>query len=326
MVERIEAVRGQDRAVSLLSRYLESGRVPPGLLFFGEEGIGKEKAAGAFAAALLCRDRTPGGACGTCVECRLLAAGSHPNLLRVAPDGLFIRIDEIRALQEELALKAFSDRPRAVLVVPADRMTLQAANALLKTLEEPPPGTHLLLVAHRLSQVPPTIVSRCQKVPFSPLPAGLVEEILLAVPEAREVHGPDAVRAAAAGAGGSPGRVLALLSEPTADRDAWIRRLGRLDAADAIAAAEAFKGSGEQGRRLAVPLALSRDVALLCSDPKADIINKDRRETLSALALRRAPAGWTRAFRELLSMSRASPQAQKRLMVEAFLFGLHGKD
>ncbi len=326
MVERLAAVRGQDRAVALLSRYLESAKVPPGLLFFGEEGIGKEKAARAFAAALLCRAPGPGGACGACPDCRLLAAGSHPNLVRVVPENRNILIDDIRGLQEELALKAFSDRPRVALVVPADRMTVQAANALLKTLEEPPRATHLVLVSHRLSQLPPTIVSRCQKVPFSPLPAETVAEILRGLPEGQGARPPEAIRAAAACAAGSPGRALEALDEAGAEREAWLRLLARPDAAAISRAASAWKGSGETAPLIAVPLSIVRDLALLSSGAEAAIMNADLAELLRPVAARKSAGGWTRALRELLGMSRMPPQAQKPLMLEAFLFGLHGKE
>ncbi len=178
MVAALSELLGQKRASGLMRRYLETGRVPPGLLFFGEEGIGKETAARAFAAALLCRAPSGEDACGSCHDCRLFRAGSHPNALRVVPENLSISIDDIRRLQEELSLKAFSDRPRVATILPADRMTVQAANALLKTLEEPPPATHLLLVAHRISRLPVTIVSRCQNIPFVPLSTDLVERIL----------------------------------------------------------------------------------------------------------------------------------------------------
>ncbi len=326
MVGRLGAVRGQDRAVALLSRYLDSGKVPPGLLFFGEEGIGKEKAADAFAAALLCRSRGPGGACGGCADCRLLASGAHPNLLRVVPENRNILIDDIRRLQEELALKAFSDRPRVAVVVPADRMTVQAANALLKTLEEPPPATHLLLVSHRLSQLPPTIVSRCQKIPFSPLPADEVAAILRDLPETGAGRPPGAIRAAAACAGGSPGRALDALDGAEEERAAWLRLLSVPDAAAIPRAAAGWKGAADTASLIAVPLSLVRDLALLSSGAEAAIMNGDLRELLRPVAARKSAGGWTRALRELLAMSRMPPQAQKPLMLEAFLFGLRGKE
>lgn len=326
MVKRLAAVRGQDRAVALLLRYLASGKVPPGLLFFGEEGIGKETAAEAFAAALLCRTPDPGGACGACPDCRLSAAGSHPNLLHVLPENRNILIDDIRLLQEELSLKAFSDRPRVALVVPADRMTVQAANALLKTLEEPPPGTHFLLVSHRLSQLPPTIVSRCQKIPFSPLPREAVTEILRSLPDAGAARPPDAIRAAAACSGGSPGRALEVLEEAKGEREDWLRLLTKADAAAITRTAAGWKGAGETAPLVAVPLSILRDIALLSSGAEAAIMNEDLREFLRPVAARKSPDGWTRALRELLAMSRMPPQAQKPLMLEAFLFGLHGKE
>ena len=326
MVGNFSSLRGQDRALSLLRRYLSAGNVPSGLLFHGEEGIGKEKAALAFLASLLCRARTAEGACGLCPECRLLSSGAHPNLLRVSPENHFIQIDEIRRLKAELSLKAFSDRPRAVLICPAERMTLPAANALLKTLEEPPAATHLVLVAHRLSDLPSTIVSRCQKVPFSTLPAEIVEEILGGLPEAGPRHASGAIRAAAACAGGSPGRALLLLEEMEEDRRTWTGLFSRLDPAGIAAAGEAWKKGGERQGQIAVPLSVARDLALLSSGGKADIINRDFGERLSAVAGRKTPFGWTRAFQALLSLSRLPPQAQKRLAMEAFLFRLHTEE
>ncbi|HEU5360880.1 MAG TPA: DNA polymerase III subunit delta' [Candidatus Deferrimicrobiaceae bacterium] len=315
-------LRGQDRAVALLLRYLETGNLPPGLLFFGEEGIGKEKAALAFVSALFCRNRV---GCGACHDCRLLASGSHPNLLRVSPENQNILIDDIRRLQEELSLKAFSDRPRAVVVAPADRMTVQAANALLKTLEEPPPGTHLLLVAHRISRLPPTIVSRCQKVSFSPLPSKEVEEILAGIPGVGGRYSSAEIRGAAACSGGSPGRALEVLEEAEGERERWIRLLSSPDPAAITAASAAWRGAEDLSRKIAAPLSVVRDLALLSSDAETGIINEDLREALRAAAGRKTPAGWTRALKALLFLSRMPPQAQKQLMAEAFLFEFHRK-
>lgn len=324
MVETFASVRGQERAVALLRRYLASGATPGGLLFAGEEGVGKEKAARAFVSALLCRAPGADGACGSCPDCRLLASGGHPNLLRIVPETHFLRIDEIRALKEELSLKAFSDRPRAAILVPADRMTPQAANALLKTLEEPPPGTHLLLVAHRVSQVMPTIVSRCQRIPFFPLPAETVVEILAGLPEAEGRSGVE-IRLAAALSGGSPGRALAILPELADERGTWLSLLANPSPRQAIAFAETWKAGGDTPGRMAAPLSLARDLSLLSSGGGADIMNADLRATLEALAARPPAGGWDAAFRALLAVSRMPPQPQKRLALEAFFFGLHGK-
>ena len=325
MVEPLSSVVGQERALSLLRMYIGAGAVPQGLLFSGEEGVGKEKAARAFAAALLCRNPGAEGACGSCPDCRLLASGAHPNFFFITPETQFLRIDEIRALQEELALKAFSDRPRAAILCPADRMTPQAANALLKTLEEPPPGAHLILVAHRAAVLMPTIVSRCQRIPFFPLPVGTVAEILSRRPDAGGGVPLPVIRLAAAVSGGSPGRALSLLPDLADEREAWLALFSNPSPAAAIKLAESWKGEGDAPGRLAAPLSLARDLTLLSSGGGADIINEDLREPLAAAAAHVPKGGWDAAFRELLSISRMPPQPQKRLMLEAFFFGLHGK-
>lgn len=325
MVEPLSSVLGQDRALSLLRRYLAAGATPHGLLFAGEEGIGKEKAARAFVAALLCRNPGEDGACRSCPECRLLASSSHPNFLHIVPETPFLRIDEIRALQEELSLKAFSDRPRAAILCPADRMTPQAANALLKTLEEPPPATHLILVAHRAAGMMPTIVSRCQRIPFFPLSPEEAAGILSRHPDAGPSYPPAVLRLAAAISGGSPGRALTLLPGLAEERGAWLSLLAKLIPQDASDLAATWKGEGDAPGRLAAPLSLVRDLTLLSSGGGADIMNADLREPLSAAAARPPAGGWSRAFRTLLTISRMPPQPQKRLMLEAFFFGLRGK-
>jgi DNA polymerase-3 subunit delta' len=322
MVERLTGVLGQEKAIGLLRRYLSAGAVPHGLLFSGEEGIGKEQAARAVVAALLCREPGQDGACGACPECRLFGASSHPNFLHIVPETQFLRIGEIRALQEELALKAFSDRPRAAILSPADRMTPQAANALLKTLEEPPPGTHLILIAHRVAGMLPTIVSRCQRVPFLPLPTDTVVKILSSHPDAGPGVPAPLLRLAASVSGGSPGRALSLLPELAETREAWLPLFTKLSARDAVDLAETWKGEGDAPGRMAAPLSLARDLALLSSGAGADIMNQDLREPLAAAAAHPPAGGWDAAFRALLAISRMPPQPQKRLMLEAFFFGL----
>jgi len=325
MVERFSGILGQEKAMGLLRRYLSAEAVPHGLLFSGEEGIGKERAARAFVAALLCPTPGEGGACGACADCRRMGAASHPNFLNIVPETQFLRIGEIRTLQEELSLKAFSDRPRAAILSPADRMTPQAANALLKTLEEPPPRTHLILIAHRIAGLPPTIVSRCQKVPFLPLSPDAIVEILSRHPDAGSAFPEPLLRVAAAVSGGSPGRALVLLPGLSEERERWLSLLTDLAPREAVALAEGWKGEGDVPGRMAAPLSLVRDLTLLSSGGGADIMNADLREPLTAAASRPPSGGWDAAFRALLAISRMPPQPQKRLMLEAFFFGLRAK-
>lgn len=205
-------------------------------------------------------------------------------------------------------------------------MTVQAANALLKTLEEPPPGTHLLLVAHRISRLPPTIVSRCQKVSFSPLPAMDVEEILAGIPGVGDRYSPAEIRCASACSGGSPGRAIDMLEDGEDEREEWVRLLSSPDAAAITAAAASWKGTGDLSRKVAVPLSILRDLALLSSGSEIGIIHEDLKNALRAAAGRNSPEGWGRGLRALLSMSRMPPQVQKQLLLEALLFEFHKKE
>jgi hypothetical protein len=152
-----------------------------------------------------------------------------------------------------------------------------------------------------------------------------VAEILLRHPDVAGEHSRPVILLAAKVSGGSPGRSLSLLPELAEERETWLALLTRLAPAAALKLAESWKGEGDTPGRLAAPLSLVRDLSLLSSGGGADIMNEDLRETLASAAVHPPANGWDAAFRELLSISRMPPQPQKRLMLEAFFFGLHGK-
>lgn len=154
------------------------GRLPHALLFTGPQGLGKGHFARVFAQALLCdMPRADGTACDECRACMLYAAGTHPDITLVAPEeqGKAIRIDQIRALAQSLALTPQYGSRRVVILEPADRLNSAAANGLLKTLEEPASGALLILITARPAALLPTIRSRCQTISFAP-PAREVAE------------------------------------------------------------------------------------------------------------------------------------------------------
>lgn len=141
-------------------------------LLEGIDGLGKQGFALALAGALLCREeREGGGACGHCRDCRQLRAGSHPDLVRVSPahGRRSIVVDQVRELNETLGMRSHHGGYRIALLQPAERLTDSAANSLLKTLEEPGPGTLLLLVTAHPAGLPATVRSRCQRITF-PVP------------------------------------------------------------------------------------------------------------------------------------------------------------
>ena len=147
------------------------GRLPHAILLAGAAGLGKSRFAHRLASALVCPAADASGdACGTCDACRQAAAGSHPDLLRVSPEepGKAIRIAAVRELTAKSVLAAQQLGHRVIVIDPADAMNRAAANALLKTLEEPSSRTVLILVSSQPDRLPPTIRSRCQAVAFPP--------------------------------------------------------------------------------------------------------------------------------------------------------------
>jgi DNA polymerase-3 subunit delta' len=143
---------------------LREGRLNHALLIAGEPGLGKRVLVETLAARLLCQAPQGAAACGRCRACTWFAAGSHPDLIRVAPepDSSVIKVDQVRALIARMQLTGQAGPIRVAVVDPADAMNVAAQNALLKTLEEPPDGVHLLLVADAPMRLLATVRSRMQ--------------------------------------------------------------------------------------------------------------------------------------------------------------------
>ncbi len=156
-------------------------RLAHALLISGPTGIGKQQLADVFAQSLLCAEpQTDGLACGKCHACSLFAAGNHPDVFRLSPeeDSRVIKIDQIRGLIEKVTLSSHYGRYKVVIIHPADAMNIAAANALLKTLEEPPADTILLLITDRPSFLAATIRSRCQSLRLTLPPAEMAQSWL----------------------------------------------------------------------------------------------------------------------------------------------------
>jgi DNA polymerase-3 subunit delta' len=176
----LERIEGQPRAVALLRRALEGGRVAHAYAFVGPAGSGRTATALAFAHTLLCET---GRACGQCRGCRLALAGKHPDLHVIVPTppesnpkgARAIRIGAVRALEHEAALRPVMARQKIFVLDDADRMTGESPQAILKTLEEPPAHTVLMLILARTRAVPATVISRCQLVRFAPREDGQAE-------------------------------------------------------------------------------------------------------------------------------------------------------
>lgn len=151
-------------AVQQLRRAHAAGRLPSALLIHEQRGTGGSALAQLAAQLALCRAAT--APCGECRDCRLVRSGQHPDFIRVAPieDSRLIRVEQIRDLCEQLALTSHAGGASVALIAPADAMNANAANALLKTLEEPRAGVTLILLTSMPSALPATVVSRCQRL------------------------------------------------------------------------------------------------------------------------------------------------------------------
>ena len=156
-----------------LSGLLEQDVLPHALMFAGPSEIGKHRFAMAFAQTLLCAAPQDWRACGRCKTCNLFAAATHPDFLQITPEaeGKVIPVARIRELGEFASRTASMGGRRVMLIEPAEAMNINAANAVLKTLEEPGKDVCIILLVHQPGRILPTIRSRCQILPF-PLPAG----------------------------------------------------------------------------------------------------------------------------------------------------------
>jgi len=262
----LSTVLAQPTAVGTLERALAAGRVHHAYLFEGPPGVGKERAAFGLAQALVCEAPQNGRACGACSACQraLPREGErrpvHPDVVvierglyepsqigRRTPETQDISIDQVRTLVlARAAFSAHEGRAKVFIVRRAEEMNQSAANALLKTLEEPGRGTHFVLMTSQPEALLPTIRSRTQRVRFAPLPAAIVERLL-------SERGVDAARAAeiARLAAGSMETALALADPDASDRrDTFVEKaLAALDAptlGPALDVAEAAKKSSRE--------------------------------------------------------------------------------
>ena len=188
-----ELLIDQEQPIRILTTLLRNGTLPHALLFTGTEGVGKQAAAVALAMACNCQRELPEfkaadrssqdpvnssgefnlismDACGVCKSCKKITTGNHPDIIRIQPIGPIIKIDQIRALLQTLAMKPYEAIIRVAILSEAQSMNAAASNALLKILEEPPSRSMLVLTATQKSDLLPTIVSRCQHVRFNPIP------------------------------------------------------------------------------------------------------------------------------------------------------------
>ena len=361
-------IAGHQGTLQVLKRAALTSRVPHGYLFVGPPNVGKTLVAVEFAKALNCELLTDPQSlgdiepCDQCSACVRIDKGIHPDFRMLQPttrleadevdemvqmEGAIIRIEQVRKLIESASLKTSQARRRVFIITGAETMNVPAANAFLKTLEEPPGDTTLILTTSRPSDLLPTIVSRCQVLHFHPVPADIAREFLVArYPDTP----PEQMDSILAMAGGRIGWAIKLLQQPgalqirsdlldlcaeLADAE-WVEclRAGEVlvDAAErwwlagneAEMAEKALKASRDRVLRTSMSDILDvlatwfRDLLLLSSEPEAGgIINMDRADQLRLLAPRYQPRKCQAACTHLQTMhAQLRQNANLRLAAE----------
>jgi DNA polymerase-3 subunit delta' len=276
--------------------------MPPAVLMAGPAGVGKRRTAVAVAQAINClqpiADATlPRDACGTCPSCRRIARGVHPDVPIIEPGEMGeIKIDQVRDVIERAGYRPFEGRRRVVIVDEADSMRVEAQNALLKTLEEPPSASVFVLVSATPDALLPTVLSRCQRLRFGELSVDDVAQALIRDYEYDEA----AARAAAADAGGSIGQALATASADVAEARELARRLleqaarltdptRRIALARDVTPTGGSKSSAAEREELSACLramaSLLRDIGLIGAQGDAAVLaNADLTPQLRAIA------------------------------------------
>lgn len=327
-------ILGHKREIGILRSAILNGRVAHSYLFAGPEGVGKRAVALAFAKALNCEVPSGGEPCESCQSCELFERKAHPNLMEVWPtskekdelvkdlDGGLIRIEQIRQVQSALKYKIDGGR-KAVIVDRAEKLMPQAANAFLKTLEEPPAGSLIMLVTSRPTELLQTILSRCQRINFKPLPEEELAGYL------REQRGAAAKEASAIArlTGGSLARALKYMDEGTnGERKEILKRLSSLETGDV---AEALDLADELSKRDDIEELLEfikcyyRDMAAVASGAGELAVNKDIAGDFSPTGGRTLVDKFT--YVENARRSLTAPRyANKQLTMEELLLRLIG--
>ncbi len=277
-------IHGHDWAVRLLRAHAAGDKLRQAYLLVGPQGVGRRSLALRFAQALNCTATdTPGEPCGECRECRQFWAMTHPDLSLLTPEEGHkdIRIDQVRALQHTLALSPYAAKYRIALLPDFQQATEEAANALLKTLEEPPDKVVLLLTADALESLLPTIVSRCEVIRLRPASIASAESYL----QAEKSLPPEQALLLAHLSGGRIGAAIHLAESPEslAQRQETLETLLEMLSAtrvDRFGLAESLSRPYDKAREKAgeaIPTWLSfwRDVFVIASGAGLPLVNVD---------------------------------------------------
>ena len=325
-------ITGHEHAINTLRRALVAERVRHAYLFTGPEHIGKALLARRFAQTLLCTGgpdprMAPQNPCNVCLSCRKVMHNNHPDVHYIArpPDKQFILIDQVRALQNDSARKTLEGRRNVFIIQGMHEMNVQAANCLLKTLEEPEPDVVLLLTAPDPGQLLPTILSRVQQIPMHLL---TTTQIKTALEERWQVEPEEAALIAALAAGRMGWAVQAVEDEDMlATRKAQLETLTKLptlNRASRFDIAQRLSADGDKLRGiLELWLLWWRDMVLAANNSLDLVVNVDMSNLLQKQAAKVGPAESQRMMRAILGTMEALDQnVNARTALEVLMLDL----
>ncbi len=323
---------GHEHSINILRRALSSQRVRHAYLFTGSEHIGKTLLAQRFTQTLLCTGGpdpkvAPLNPCNTCLSCRKVMHGNHPDVHYIArsPDKQFILIEQVRALQSDSARKTLEGRRNIFIIQGLHEMNVQAANCLLKTLEEPEPDVVLLLTTTDPGLLLPTILSRVQQVPMHLL---TIEQIKAALEQRWQVEQEEASLIAALAAGRMGWAVQAVEDEDMlAERQAQLETLSKLPAAGKVQRFEVAQRLSAEGDKvhgiLELWLLWWRDMLLAANNSLDLIVNVDMQGLIQNQATRVGAADSRRMVHAILHTMEALEQnVNARVALEVLMLDM----
>ncbi|MEI7591256.1 MAG: DNA polymerase III subunit delta', partial [Deltaproteobacteria bacterium] len=311
-------IYGHEKQKTLFQRAIESGRLSHAYLFYGTKGVGKELFARHVAQTMAC---ISGGVspCETCLACRKVASGNHPDIIYVKAQTQFIKIEDIRKIQEQAMIRPFESKRRVFIIDEADRMNKEAANAILKTLEEPSSSNVFFLITANHRTLLPTVLSRCQKIRFDPLQETMVAKYLEMVESCDE----QVAQAIAGLSQGSISRAVEMNTEEfLASRNAICEALHELLTKGALGAflfAKTIGGDKEDlKRKMEIIQSLFRDATYYKETQSIEkLINKDKATLIRFLASRLTTKEILEIFRMIVSATVAVAQnANRQILLE----------
>lgn len=349
-----ENIIGQSRPKEILTKSIEQNRIAGGYLFVGPEGVGKEALAIEFTKALFCSSMFE-KPCNSCSGCKRVHSFNHPDVVYIIPkpktasvedlrkvyDSLTanpylrkrlwasptIGIDQIRALRKTCSIKPTENR-RLIIIAEADKMTQEAANSILKLLEEPPDSTHLILTTFRPSAMLPTILSRCQEVKFGLLTDAKIEEALLN----KQLADENTARLISRISQGNYRRALEWIAQDLQERRQLAVEFIRTSLRDNLAKfnliEETLKNFDKQAVRdmLNLTLLWFRDALVLSNNKhekaENDIVNIDQLETLQKFATAFGHINYHKIFSEI---ENAIEQIDRNVQLNLLLFVLFNR-